>query len=354
MQGKTETTVGLFVLAALAIFVYMGLGIGAFRLDRSKYASYIVWFKDVGGLSRKGDVKIAGVKIGWVENIQLPFDDQAHAQATVVIKKEYLLYSNAAAVVRQQGMLGPTYLEIVPGNPLLPVLVPGSALNVVANAPPSTDELMQQFKHIAANVQDVTQTFKNALGSGQQDQLTQLLENMSVAARNMASVSQILERSLSHNQENIDTILELGKDFKRISQQLELEIFPAFKESLSKVSTVFDREFDRIATKLESTGDALLDASQHARDGMQSINSVAGKIDEGQGFIGKLINEDDVYNDIKSTAYSLKNYFDKINRLQIIFDSHFESMHRPAEDYPWEDGKGYLICAFIQTKIIFI
>ena len=46
MRGRTETIVGVFILAALGVFLYMGFRIGSFRFDRDQYASYTMFFKD--------------------------------------------------------------------------------------------------------------------------------------------------------------------------------------------------------------------------------------------------------------------------------------------------------------------
>ena len=62
MRLNTETTVGIFVLAAFGVFFYMTFQIGVFRLDSTNYRAHKVFFVDVSGLSRKADVKIAGVK----------------------------------------------------------------------------------------------------------------------------------------------------------------------------------------------------------------------------------------------------------------------------------------------------
>src|SRR5205085_6184984 len=130
--------------------------------------------------------------------------------------------------------------------------------------------------------------------------------------------------------------------FKGLSERLETGLFPAFQESIEKISNVFDRDFGRIATRVESTTEALEEAAGQARDGLRNISSVAEKIDEGKGLIGKLINEDETYKDLKLAVNGLKNYFAKVDTLQIVFDNHFESFHRPAENYQHEDVKGYL------------
>lgn len=341
-DGKTETVVGIFVLAALGIFIYMGFQIGAFRFDKAKYNKYNIYFKDISGLSRKAEVKIAGVKVGWVEEITLHANGNMEAQAQVMVLKEFSLYSDSYSIIRQQGLLGPNYLEIIPGDPYLRKLDTGEALTKPSVSPVSMDELLQKFNHIASNVQEVTETLQEALGGSEgRNQMNKLFENINVTAEKMASFSEVLERSFTRNEDNIDDILALGKDLRRLSEKLENDIFPTFKESLDRISNVFDRDFSSIAKNLESTSQAVQEASIQARDGLKSISSVAEKIDEGKGLIGKLINEDETYKDLKIAVGGLKNYFAKTERMQLIFDSHFESMHRPAETYNWEDSKGY-------------
>ena len=84
MQGKIETRVGIFVLIALAVFGYMGFKIGAFRFDRAQYTKYVLYFRDISGLSRKAAIKISGVKVGWVEEIKLVSGVDAKAEAVVI------------------------------------------------------------------------------------------------------------------------------------------------------------------------------------------------------------------------------------------------------------------------------
>jgi len=64
---KTETIVGAFIVLALTVFAYMTFQLGSVRLNLARYTTYLVSFKDVSGLSPKSDIKIAGVKVGWVD-----------------------------------------------------------------------------------------------------------------------------------------------------------------------------------------------------------------------------------------------------------------------------------------------
>lgn len=342
LQGKVETMVGVFVLAALAIFVYMGFEIGVFRFDRARYTEYILYFDDITGLTRKAEVKISGVKVGWVEEIKLIPDHEIKAKARVMVLKDYELYSDAHAIVRQDGLLGPKYIEIVPGDPLLQRLTAGEPLSKPGVEPVDIDELLQQFKEIAGNVKEVTASFRDVLGGPEgKEQLQSVFDNLENTAEKFSTFSNVLESAFVRNEDNIDALLAVGTNIRTISDKLEREVFPSFQESIEKISDVFDRDFDRIATKLESTAEALEEAAVQARDGLRNISSVAEKIDEGKGLIGKLVNEDETYRDLKVAVAGFKNYVTKIDRMEIVFDTHFESMHRPAENYEFEDSKGY-------------
>lgn len=262
----------------------MGFQIGAFRFDRGQYNTYIMYFKDISGLSRKAEVKVAGVKVGWVERTSL-LPDQMCAEAEVLIKKEYKLYQDAYAIVRQDGLLGPKYLEVVPGSPLLAELQPGETLKKPSVEPVNIDSVMHQVKNIATHVEKVSQTFSDVLGDYEgKEQVRSIIHNIGETVQNMSDFTE----------------------------------------------------------RMESTIVSVEDAANQARDGLKSITSVADKIDEGKGLIGKLVNEEETYHDLKNTMNSIKNYFTQVETLQIVFDAHVESMHRPAENYEFEDSKGYL------------
>lgn len=359
MRVSPETGVGIFVLAALGVFFYMTFQIGVFRLDTSSFRPQIVYFKDVSGLARKADVKIAGVKVGWVESINLVQGQDAYeAVADIMVNKNYQLRADAYAVVRQDGLLGVKYLELTPGDPLLPSLKSGQALGTPGKAPVSIDELLQQFKNIATNVDEITGTIKDSIGGTDgKTQLRNMFENLSRASERVASFTESIDRIANRNEGDINEIIQdirslahdmrdglpsLQEDIRRVAQKLEVDVLPSFQMSVEKIAKAFDRDFDKMANTLESTADAIQQAAYETRDGFKSIGQVALKIDQGKGLLGKLVNEDQTYNDLKSAVSGLRNYFSKVESLGIVVDSHGETMYRPAEHFLHKDTKGYL------------
>ncbi len=359
MRISPETGVGIFVLTALGIFFYMTFQIGVFRVDTSSYRPQVVYFKDVSGLARKADVKIAGVKVGWVEAINLVQGQEAYeAVADIMVNKNYQLRADAYAIVRQDGLLGVKYLELTPGDPLLPPLKTGQALGNPGKAPVSIDELLQQFKQIATNVDDITGVIKDSIsGADGKAQFRQMFDNVSEAAEKIASFASSIDRIANRNEGDINEIVgdiralahdvregfpSLQEDLRRVAQKLEIDVLPSFQTSVEKIAGAFDRDFGKMADTLESTADAISQAAYETRDGFKSIGQVALKIDQGKGLLGKLVNEDQTYNDLKSAVQGLRNYFAKVESLGIVFDSHGETMYRPAEHFIHKDTKGYM------------
>ena len=283
MLKNVETRVGLFVLMAIGVFAYMGFQIGAFRFDRYKYNTFQLYFKDVGGLVRKAQVKIAGVTVGWVEKVDLPVTNETIAVATIMVHNNYSLYQNAYAIVRQDGLLGPKYIELIPGDSLLVKLQSGALLQKPSVETASFDELMITCKTIAGNVLDITESFKNAVtGQNGVNHIGDMVSNLSHTAEKFAVFSDMLESSIAKNTEGIEDLFSLGTNVKNITQVLQSDVLPSFQTSIEKISDVFDRDFDRIANSLSATADTLTDTVTQAKEGFNFVSSVAQKVDEGR------------------------------------------------------------------------
>lgn len=286
MQFKTETIVGAFVLIALIIFFYITFFLGVFRVDRFAYNTFSVSFNDLSGLEKKADVKIAGVKVGWVENICLTQHDY-RAQAVIKVHNTYQLRSDAQVFIKQDSMLGSKYLELMPGNPALPKITNGATLEKPGIAPPGVDDILDKMQKLAATV----------------------------------------DKTLQQNEQAISEIIQ---NFEGFTRDLK-DAFPSI-----------DREIGAVAQKFCSTAHMLNEAAQEARDGFRQVGSVIQKIDHGQGALGKLVNHDEVYRDIRQTIKGIKKYVTKVEELNIVFDSHSEYMYKPAEHVNFEEAKGYL------------
>jgi len=288
----------------------MSYHVGSFRFDRMTYNTYFVYFQDVSGLGKKADVKISGVKVGWVDSLELVSDGQ-QVRATLMINKNYLLHTDAYAIIRQEGFLGTKHLEIVPGDPLLPALMSGSMLTRPNRSPATIDDMIHQFSEVATEIKSIVKSLNNVIGGQSGEQVVRdVVVNLEASLKHLAGFSERLERMMIENEGNLnDIVRDLRDAVPRLSDSIQ--------RNIETIATVFDRDFNRVATEIEG--------------GLAPIREAAQKINEGKGILGQMINDDETFQDLRSVIGGVKNYFDKVDKMKVIFDIHTETMSNPIE-----------------------
>lgn len=189
----------------------------------------MLYFKDISGLLKKAEVKIAGVKVGWVEDILLVDQDGMHARVDILIDQAYCLYQDAYGMVRKEGILGPAHLELVSGNPLREKLVSGAKLLHANVESPSVDELIVTFKSVAHDIQEVSTSFKQMFAGA----------------------------------EVVHGLSELIGDIKQVVEQLRIDLLP---------------NVNQFAGHAVKTADAVQSISPEFIESFKNINSISSDI----------------------------------------------------------------------------
>lgn len=318
----------------------MGFQIGAFRFDKRHFYEYVIFFNQIAGLSKKADIKISGVKVGWVDQIIL---DKNQVLVKLRVSRDYPLYENAVGIIRQDGLFGPKHIEIIPGSNFLPQLKPGDVIGPKGRPHYDIEGLVQTIGHVSAGVDDIVQSLKEAIATPEgRAHLKDVVQNIHSATSHIEHIAKEIDTTISRSDGKLDAFLGIGSTFKGLSDNLESSVLPAFQESVEQIATVFDRDFNRIAGRFDSLGGAFDGVGRQLTTGLNKIDGIIEKINSGQGSLGKLINEDTIYQDVRLVTQSVRNYIQKIDRLKFVVDAHFETMQNPAENYHFQDSKGYL------------
>jgi phospholipid/cholesterol/gamma-HCH transport system substrate-binding protein len=115
-QRSIEFLVGVFMLMGIAGLAFLAMQVSGLSLD-AQQKSYKVYamFDDLGGLSIRGRVSLAGVTIGRVSNVQL---DRATYSAEVemeIYSEIDNLSTDSVASIQTSGLLGDKYIAISVG-----------------------------------------------------------------------------------------------------------------------------------------------------------------------------------------------------------------------------------------------
>ncbi len=325
---KHETQVGLFILAGLGIFLYLSINIKAFRFDKNQFHEYKTFFDDTGGVAVKSAVKIAGVDVGWVDAVRLLHGGKAELLLRVNQKNK--LAKNAFAMIHQDGLIGTKSVEIDPGDPSTGILLPGSTLAMPGRTPTSVGELLEQFRSIATTVQDITTSVKTVFATRQgEENMRVALASVAKATDKLADFSTMLQRTMEQNEQHINSIIA---NFNQTLIDVKKGV-PQVTQDIHTVATSFDENSTKIANDFQKVGKAFEEVGHtavEARDTFHETAEIAGKINKGKGTVGKFINEDETYNDLKYSLRGVKNYVAKTQALTIDVDMRSETLFRHA------------------------
>ncbi|MEM8959673.1 MAG: outer membrane lipid asymmetry maintenance protein MlaD [Pseudomonadota bacterium] len=112
--NPTELAVGAAVLAVAGGFLAFAVTTVGGTSSRGGY-ELTASFRSVEGVNVGTDVRLAGVKVGSVAAITLD-PESFRADTTLALRQDVPLPDDSAVVVATEGLLGGTYLEVLPGG----------------------------------------------------------------------------------------------------------------------------------------------------------------------------------------------------------------------------------------------
>lgn len=244
-----ETRVGLFVLMGIIIFALSVILIEDITLEKG-YKIKVV-FDNAEGLPVKGQVKVAGVEVGKVKDIELV---KGKALVTVGMKPDVKIHKDAKAKIISVGMVGNKLLELTSGSPDEPLLQDGDVIygessmdlnSIIDSASEGLDDLVGQLKilekggklevnlnKIMSNLEEITRKLDSSLGKNG-EHIKVAVKNINKASKDIAEVSKKF-KDLKIN----DSVLSKLMDDKELGEKVENII-----NSLEKVGKNLEKRF---------------------------------------------------------------------------------------------------------------
>lgn len=285
--------VGLFMLVALVV-----LGVFIVKIEEIPIGAkggrgrVQAVFPSVAGLDEKSPVRIAGVRIGIVQDIKL---EGNRAVVTLALDPGVVLHQGARAEVTSLGMLGDKYIEIYPGDLSGPLLKPGTVLD--GTSPIGFDQAIRSANDIMADVKTVTASLRKSLGDAEgQKRLDEIIENI-------RQLSADLKAAVEANRKNVDATIG---NFREFSETLKTEL-PKIAEKINRLADNVDSV---VAANRENATESIAnikEISAKLRTSADNLNEISGKIARGEGTIGKLVNDETTVNNLNETLKSVES-----------------------------------------------
>ncbi len=313
---STEAKVGLLVLGGSVILLWMTFVVGKFEFGAKKGYTITAVFDSVAGLDAKAAVRMAGVKIGSVETIEL---DDSRARVVIRILPDVKIKRGSRASIKTMGLMGEKFVEITPpeggaggggadpdppGQGQQAYLQGGEQLQITSS-PSDVDKLISQLSGIADDIKQVTASLRQVFGT----------------ERGTRSMEDILAdlRQTTHN----------IRDFSHTLNSDGSELVMRLNELVASLNGVVGENRENLKVTMEN----IREASKSAELALASIDNAARKIDRGEGTLGKLVSDDSMYNNIDSAAKGISDYTSRVERLRTVVGFRTEYMFPDAKSY---------------------
>lgn len=328
-QRSIEVRVGALILVAVglvAVFAVLMAGI-TFQPTYTVFVS----FQNPGGLTTGAPVRISGVKVGRVAEIDFlgaldghPANPDALIRVTAKIETRYAnaIHEDARWFVTAQGVLGEMYLAVEPGSGQRPVVRDGAQVHGVS--PPQLDLLLSEsyellhraYRGLTDNEQKISETFDGlhrtlGLAGGalerNQDKIDHIVSNAeSISTTAADALADARARYVDNPQiKRILDNLEHGSDV------VNRDLGPLVSDSrevlgdTKKITRVFasEQELARLEALTHDLGDAVKSAKTAASDAQNLVS----RVKQGQGTAGALLHDEALYDDLSELVRDLKH-----------------------------------------------
>jgi phospholipid/cholesterol/gamma-HCH transport system substrate-binding protein len=276
-----ELRVGIFVILGVAAVLTALFTLTDASLFRGRYIVRTV-VTDAGGIRRGDAVQMRGVNIGRVTSFRIA---EEGVSVNLEIDRQYPIPSDSKVELRSSSLLGGMVANVLPGtsaqNARSGVVLPGSVAKGIFD---QIDALQVSAEKALVRVQSLLddRTIQNVHEGG--DDLRKLMRQLNEVAAEQRVQFAALTGSLRRTAEAIEktaTGPEIDRSVKRID--------------------IVTAKMDSIASVLDRTA--------------RSSESVLARVDRGDGSLGKLTKDEDLYNNASEAVATMKKAAEEFERL---------------------------------------
>ena len=293
MFSVPEFKVGLMVVAISAVIAIMSIqvseGPGVFGGKTFHFTT-----DNAAGLVKNSGVKMAGIKIGVIQDIELI---DGEAKVTLALDGDAPVKPSSRIEIRTVGILGDKFVAITSGDETEPTLESGQAIPMTKTQG-SLDDILGRVGKIADSVQRVVDNLRDATsGEGDKENVIgRIVLNIEKLTKDLAEVS-------SEQKDEVKAIIQsVNRITKTLDETLNNKEDGGFKAAWSDVRSSL-RRLDAIT---------------------EDIESVTQKVAKGEGTIGRLVNDEETVDELNTAIRGVNSFLGGVSKLQTEIDAHSE------------------------------
>jgi virulence factor Mce-like protein len=309
MTMKREIKIGIFFAIALFFLATIIFIVGDFSvLFRGEGYPLYADFETAAGLEKKTVVKMAGVKVGIVKDIRLK---GFRAEVLFDIEKGVEIYNTSTAMLASLGLLGEKYIEIIPGEGP-EICKPGDTIQSIT--PVSFDQMGSLLMSVGKDISEVGKSLKEMIG-GEEPKMNfqQILQNISVLTGDLKELTQENKSTLSTGiQSSKQAVEKFDRRVEDIANNLD-ELIIVMKDMLEENRGNITDSTEKLKGLIEEAEAAL-----------EQLNEALGKVNRGEGTLGKLIQNPELYDRAEKTLGEVEKATTQLSSVRAQGGLHFD------------------------------
>jgi phospholipid/cholesterol/gamma-HCH transport system substrate-binding protein len=302
VEIRRETKIGLVVIAAIAL-VYIGVnflkGIHVFGKPMMLYGVY----SKVNGLQANNPVVLNGFKIGQVRSVELLDGGRKGLLVSMHIYEDVSIPRDSRAALKSADLLGSMQIDIKLGRSQLlaqsgDTLTPVIEGDLVEEVNAQLRPIKLKAEGLISSVDSVIRVIEVILNPQSQQNLIESFRGINNA---ISSLEQTAFRVDSMVREEKDRISAILLNIEKLSRTLS-ENGDNLTNILNNFSTISDNLAKAdIARTINSANEAL-----------SELNGIVQKINNGEGSLGALVKDDQLYKKLTRASDNLDKLLEDI------------------------------------------
>lgn len=295
MKIRKEIKVGVIFVVATAILIW-GLmylkGLELLKTSRTFYAVY----DQVNGLVAANPISIKGLKVGQVKKLYFNPDNPKQIIVELYVLGDYPIAKNSSARIFSSSLLGAPEVEIVPGDSLV-MAVSGDTLRALTEATLGQEvnkqllPLKTKAENLIGSIDSIAVIVQQVLNKNTRDNLVDAVEHVKQSLENIA-----------HTTHNLDTLMTSQRtNLSRIINNVE-SISSNLKNSNDKISNILSN-FSNLSDSLARA--RIPYTISQVNKAVTDLDLILLKIDRGEGSVGQLLNNQQLYKEVEKAARDL-------------------------------------------------
>jgi phospholipid/cholesterol/gamma-HCH transport system substrate-binding protein len=278
-QGKTAW-VGLFLVVGIIGVLTVLFVMTDAAIFRGRYI-ISTNVDDAGGIRRGDPVQMRGVNIGRIMGFEISQDG---VKIALEIEGEFAIPVDSKVQLVSAGMLGGMKADIIPGTATTYVQY-GDALAG------RTEKGLADLDQLSGRAEDVLARVQKLLADD-------TIGNVNVSSAEMRKLLGELSSAVTEQRKEL---MALTQSLRRSSEGLE--------------KSASAPELERSIKRLDGISARMDEVTQTLDRGTRSMETVMARIEKGEGSLGKLSKDDELYDNMSRAAQNVSQATENINKL---------------------------------------